>query len=177
MEPHDARLSNEHLRALGRVTANFEAQSMYVRMLAVALIGGDQEVGHIALASLSSRQLAEVLESLARHRLKEIGAGDVEVNQVSEWVKALRASEELRDTILHSAWGVDSTGTVSRLKIPRPKGKLFRLTDTPYGVADVNGAADRIGQATQELLDTLMEGSLARYVAGGLSIGPTGGRL
>ena len=146
------------------MTASFEAQSLVVRAYAACFIDADQHIGHIVLADKSAVQLFDTFESLARYHLERWQTDHQEITSLSAVMKRLRACEEARNSMLHSFWGLGDDGSITRMKIPRTKGKGFRLSHEPSGPDQLNAVADEIEQTTKEFLEMLHTGSLARYL-------------
>lgn len=152
------------LQALGAVCANFEAQSIAVLAVTAGLVNQDQRIGHLVLAGMSAAHRVETFESLARFHLHQLGAGEEEIAKIGNVVKGLRASEDRRNSTLHSVWTLDEAGQASRMKIARPKGKELRIAHESLGHAELMAIADKIGDATLALLTLVETGPLRKLM-------------
>lgn len=108
-------ISDEHYRAIGRISVEFGEIEMWVSSFAWALIDQEQSIGQIVTAGMSFSRQLDLLSSLFQHRCHDT----TKLNDFNDLTKRLSKLSDKRNTIIHSLWlrqSKDST-EATRLKI------------------------------------------------------------
>jgi hypothetical protein len=141
-------MTDEHLKNLGRVAANFQALELRIAFWTWGLIGEDQAVGRMVTAQLPFGKLCVLADSLFEHRAKDHPSRSRFAGVIWQSLKA----EEQRNQLFHSAWlSAPESGEISRLKSSL---KLDRglVTTSPAVTADEIG---RLADAIRALVGEL----------------------
>lgn len=142
-------LSDEHFRAIGKITAIFAALEENVSFYIWLLIGGEQRLGQIITAELSLSQKVALLSSLYRYRSNSAE----EPTELKELLSRVRQAEEKRNAIIHSVWGTGTTReTITRIKTTakRSRGLTFQFQQT--SVRDLDEIADFIAEVAKDVV-------------------------
>jgi len=98
-EKYHTPLSDDYLRALGELTANFNAVDFYLRHSICFLLGLPTPLGLLAFRRLHFRALAETVKDIARSQDTKRSAS---IAAFAE--SAIKLSND-RNDMLHSVWG------------------------------------------------------------------------
>ena len=95
--------------AFGMIARNFSLLEDMVRGMIQIFMGGETLVATIATAEMSFRQSVDVMGSLARYRIGALAESHRQdsLELLDEVLQLCRKSEELRNTYLHSSYGMD----------------------------------------------------------------------
>jgi len=137
-------ISEEHLVALGRVTANFSQLEDELNRLAWDLVG-DFIVGQIVTAELSFKALLNLVSALGRHRLGEAAL----MTELQEAIAKAATAEDERNVIIHSIWFAGHTNDdVHRVKITAKRKVGRRVQSEQVSPADIEKVAQHLAEAT-----------------------------
>ncbi len=147
-------ISDDHLRALGRVVVNFQSLESYISFWVLRFIGPDQAIGQMVTAQLPFGKLCVLARSLFDHKF---GTTRFEVRFTELLDRSLKL-EEKRNQLFHSIWLTDdASGGVSRLKISLRLGKGLTRSSTPVTPQDINGLADDMSKTATALVELILE--------------------
>jgi hypothetical protein len=140
--------SDNHLRALGRITAAFQLLEMRLGLWVSELIGKDQTVGFIITSQLSFKRLCAVLAALFRHKVK---AEDAREKMTLLLRRAVRI-EEKRNAFVHSTWSdpVQESKSI-RCKIFLSKKATSSVQLEPLVHGEMDAVAESIGQLIRDV--------------------------
>jgi hypothetical protein len=113
----NSNVSDEMLRALGRVTVNFQLTEMMLNMLTWMLISEDARIGKIITSNLSFSRVCDVFLSIVR--LKADGQDEL-ITEVEGLIKKASELEQERNTLVHSCYTVASA-TADRIDSNTPR--------------------------------------------------------
>jgi hypothetical protein len=154
-------LSNEHLRAIGKVVTNFAILeheiSWFIWILLGLKTGVDaQELAQILTSELRFRNLIDLFGALYRHRVDE----PARIEELKSLLGSLNEASKKRNIIVHSIWGAGSTGNqITRIKTTAKAKKGLKWQRDPMNVREIDEIADFIGNTCLKLEDFL-----SRYV-------------
>jgi len=139
--------TDDQLRALGRITANFQLLEMLLASWTGALIKTDQAAGFMITSQLSFRRLCELMGTMFRHRITDAEARSV----MERLLKRAAKIEERRNAFIHSTWSDPD----QQLKTARGKLKLSKdgviLHTERLSSAQMNQVGDSISDLIKEL--------------------------
>lgn len=142
-------ISDEHLKALGRIAVNFQALEQFIALLVGRMISDDQTVGRMVTTLLPFGKLCDLAGALQRHRR----GNSSEQEEFMALLSMSRELEQERNAYFHSAWGNDSqSGDVVRIKsnVRSRKGMHHDMVDTD--AAKLNDLADRMASTAKRIL-------------------------
>jgi hypothetical protein len=142
-------LSDEHHRAIGRISVNFSDVEAWAGFFIWQLVGPDQLVGQIVTAEMSFSRKLDLLSSLFRHRFKD----ETLREKLSKLVGRLANLEQRRNTTLHSSWlhqSIDRT-EATRLKITAKRKKGLQQAKQVIKPAELDALADEMAKAVAEI--------------------------
>jgi len=138
----------DHLRAIGRITANFALLELMVSFCVWQLIGSDQRLGQIITAELSFRKLLDLLSSLFRHRVSDPQL----IEELNGLIAEAAQAEEKRNLITHSYWAAsDTRETITRAKMTARRYGGLKHQFEPMSVQDLDDIADFIAAAENHI--------------------------
>lgn len=144
-----ARLDDEQLKAIGRVTVSYSILDFMARSLLARLVGGLEQ---IALTLVITEGFEWTLRKI--DILKGF-ASRLDVREaIQEWLSAVRDLKQRRNIVIHSLWVVaegqdkdeDSEKMLTRLRFTARKAPL-RFDLTEVSVDELNELADDIEHA------------------------------
>jgi len=144
-------LSDEYLRAIGRITVNFAVLERGISSCVESLISSDPKLGHIITAGLSFRSLLDLLSSLYKYRNDNPNA----ITKLDKLIAQIARTGQKRDIITHSFWVIDFPGDEREEKIrgkitaKRNKGLMFQVEKV--SVEELNKIADEIAEVLYEV--------------------------
>ena len=95
------RITDEHLRAIGRVTVHFSVLEMRIRYLVWRLMNCKPEsVARLVTAELGFRQLVQLFSSLYKLRTKDKD----ELKKLKTLLKQIDGASKKRNEVIHSFW-------------------------------------------------------------------------
>jgi hypothetical protein len=160
-------ISNAHLIALGRITANFSQLEDELCRLIWYLLGPDEQLGQVVTAELSFRGLVNLAGALARHRTSD----PTTLQEVEAALKSAIQAEQERNAMVHSTWFAHSTqDEVSRTKLTakREHGRNVQFEMVAPGT--IENVATHIAEATFSVMQTY-----AKMQHGALPLTPPAG--
>jgi hypothetical protein len=141
-------MTDEHLKALGRVAVNFQALEEYISVWVTGLIGPDQAIGQMVTVQLPFGKLCILANSLFEYKFK----GMPFATKFEELIKHSLRLEEQRNQLFHSAWLTDDvSGETSRLKLSLKLGKGLAHTAPPITPQEIGRLADEMKQVATGL--------------------------
>jgi len=141
--------SDEHLRALGKITTNFAMLEEVVSVCIWGLIGEEQRLGRVITTELSFSRKVDLLSSLYRYRINSAE----KLSELNELLNQLALAEEKRNSITHSHWGAGSTKqTITRIKATAKRGAGLKFQFEKMNVDDLNEIADFIAKLAYTVL-------------------------
>src|SRR5207249_786022 len=135
-----ARLSDAHLRGIGRVTVAFGTLEFWAALGVWTLLGADRDTSQTITAELSFRARLNLLGALATQKLAPT---DTLLVNIQQFVRDAGIAEDKRNQIAHSHWTVDASGVVRRLK-SAAKSKGFRQDTIDMSPEHLDALADAI---------------------------------
>lgn len=111
-------LSQDHYRAIGRISVAFSDVETWTNAFLWQLIGPDQLVGQMVTARMSFGRSLELFAALFRHRFKS----PIDRARCEEHLGKLSALESRRNEILHATWMTQSLDQSDALR--------FKITTT-----------------------------------------------
>ena len=149
--------SDERYKALalelGRIVIGFAQIEGVFRHLAWNLIQSDQFTGQVITAELSFKSLLSLISSLIKLKLK---GQEIEA-EIDQRIKRANQLEELRNTYMHSRWGVyeNIEETLRFKQVAKQKMGLRTTHMIKDHTAEVRQAADEMYQLYDEILETI----------------------
>jgi len=142
-----AILSDEHLHAIGLVTAEWAELEYYLHATIWALAGMQNPGrGNAITDHLRAQQLSQALESVALDRFEQ----SPEYDEIQSLCKEIRHQYEERNKFAHAKWQIDHIDNqVYRLN--RRKRKRLSAGWEPYAVSDILTVAKEISHLTDRL--------------------------
>ncbi len=151
-------LSDDFLRALGRISANFQALEASIAFLTWSLINADQTIGQIITSQVSFNRLCDLLSSLFRYRVKEQAL----LEKLEEILRKASEAEQRRNTVIHSVWMTDDvSGEPFRLKITSKRKKGLDIHTENIDAAELNKIADFIRNVAEDMLKFIADSNQA----------------
>jgi len=113
MMRHKVPVSDDHLKAIGKVTVYFSLLEQVISTLIWDLINPhEQRLGRTITVKMLFRNKIELLRKLCRYRLK-----DERLDEFKELLTRCSAAATERNKIMHSLWGSDpKKGYVRRIE-------------------------------------------------------------
>lgn len=149
-------VSDEVLRALGRVTVNFQFLESQVAICTWTLISPDQRVGQIVTHNLSFSKLCDVFGALVQHRTTDQAL----IQEMSDFLRRVSELEQRRNAFMHSNWatseGRPDAGSI-RLKASMDRKKGWKLGAEDLTPAAINSVADAMGSIGNDLLSFIFK--------------------
>lgn len=149
-------ISDDQLKALGRLTAEFSLLEFMIASL-VWWLSGDQASAMILTTHLPFKRLRQAAEALARAKMKTNTAA---LDEIKKIMKRASDHEKDRNRLIHSIWmrlpGVPGGpapapgGPLSRLKMTA--NRKFEVQLEAFPADDINRVADKIGQTTRDVV-------------------------
>ncbi len=145
-------MTEQHLRALGRVAVNFQALEMWITFWVIQLVGPDQKVGQMVTVQLPYGKLCVLASSLFNYRF----VGTPFALEFEALIKQSLKLEEQRNQLFHSAWMTDdASGEISRLKRTLKLGKELAYNSPAMNPDEIDELADKMNQVATELCQLL----------------------
>jgi hypothetical protein len=149
-------VSDAVLKALGRVTVNFQFLESNLSIATWTLISTDQRIGQIVTQNLSFSKLCVVFSALVTHRAKNPTA----VEEVQQLMKKASELEQRRNAFMHSSWatseGRPDAGSV-RLKSSMDRKKGWKLNAEELTPEAINHVADDMTELVNALLNWIFK--------------------
>jgi hypothetical protein len=144
-------ISDEHLKALGRITEQFASLEFVLDRYIRVLIGlEDLEIGEMVAAQLAFKRKVDLVGSIFGYRF----SNDARVDELDAWlVKALNV-EEKRNTIVHSTWAGTEHGPHVALRMKKSVSRKNGLRELWQGMSPE--LIDEIAEEIQGVVNGLM---------------------
>jgi len=143
-------MPDEHLRAIGRVTAHFALLENALAHLAWELLAVPRELGESVTCELSFRGLVSLISSLYRQRATD----PRRIEAVDELLTRASQVEEKRNTIVHSLWlSQGTTDAVVGVKVTAKKTRGLHYHAEQVSVAELEAVAAAALEVAGEVLD------------------------
>ena len=141
-------LTDEQLKQIGRITANFSFLEFVLSFCICGLINDDQRVGQIITSQMSFQNLVHLLGSLFKHR----GFDAEKITAFDKLLGEAMQIEQRRNEITHSIWAThQDEGKSSRVKITARFKKGFEMQWEPMGVDELKQIADSITNVAHKI--------------------------
>ena len=147
------KVPDEYLRAIGRVTVEWNQLESILDLCLIKLLGKDltDPRSHIVFTHMGYPQKMDALKALIGE--VQIPSGS-SLGQYGDKVQPLlKKAQEERNIIMHSKWGVEK-GQVYRSTI-RAKGAL-KTTHVPVPLGEVTAACEYIVNAAEALFASVV---------------------
>lgn len=139
------------LKALGRISVNFQILEASITFFIWNLIGSDQNIGKIITSQVSFSKNCNLLSSLFRYRVQDT----IKIKELNNILKRVGEAEQRRNTIIHSIWTINDED---------PKAKPLRIKITSNRKAGLNMQTEdieaeelnKIANLFSELVDDLI---------------------
>ena len=153
--PEDfGRLSDDQLRAIGRVTANSTALEFMMKIWIGSLTGLIGNELMALVGAMDFQPLANALSNIGR--LKTLD--DPETwDRLSGAIAKARTANDRRNIVIHSFWIATSSGNAVGWKFPRGTPKFYQPEAREMDLPALNSIADEIADAAQQIGDALVE--------------------
>jgi hypothetical protein len=157
-------ISDDHLRAIGLVSVNFQYVESYIAFVTWWLIGSDSAIAQAVTSQLSFRKLCDLCDTLVRLRTQD----EAVLAAVRHLMTKAADAEGRRNQLLHSMWIWSDDGSKDlaiRIKQTARRNMGLRLQYETVDVAELNKFAAELKDLTGDailLLDMLMEKGLIR---------------
>jgi hypothetical protein len=156
----DMPLSDEFLKQLGRVTANFATLEFYLAFAVTGLIGPEQAIGQMITSEMSFKAKLALLNSLLKFKLsaqhKPVAGCEAELIDL---VRVITNIEGKRNHYMHSAWVLadgQDPDKPTRLKITAKQKKGLHQYSEDVGAEDLQAFADEIRAAAEKMTPLLL---------------------
>ncbi|HVA26476.1 MAG TPA: hypothetical protein VMW62_19065 [Chloroflexota bacterium] len=106
MARRELKLSDKHLRALGRINADFQ-ELEFILIGSLGIVLGDENVGSIIASYLPFKGLTELLEAILKDKFPPPAE---QIEAFSGLFRRIRAAEDERNRFIHSSWAVQPSG-------------------------------------------------------------------
>ena len=157
-------LREEFHRPLGRLTMAFSSLENSVAWLVAEMLGADSDVRSILESQISFAKQLSILDGLYRLRVTD----DELLKVWDQLVARLNKSEEMRNTMVHSTWGIwweDSDAiSISRQKNSIKRKKGLRTTKEKADPGEIDRVAESIEETNEDLIQLLIDTSRAGYI-------------
>jgi hypothetical protein len=140
-----SRVSDAHLIALGRITADFSQLEDELCRLIWHLLDRDERLGQIVTAELPFKGLINLAGALARYRTSNAAT----LEEVEAALKSAIKVEQERNTIVHSTWfshGAEAEVSRTKLTAKREHGRRVQFEMVTSDA--IEQAATHIAEAT-----------------------------
>lgn len=143
------QLSEDHLRAIGRITVNFSQLEATLRLIIWSYSGLEtQRTGQILTSELSFRKLLVVFESL----VYEHWPIEDRLDALKPLMDEGRKLNDRRNQIIHSMWTSGGSPNEALRTKPRQK-KGYQLIPETLTVEQLDFEADRMEKLANDLVD------------------------
>ena len=140
-------VSDEQLKAIGRITVAFSFLENTIAFFVWELLGREQRVGQIVTAGLSFNQLVNLFGSLYRHRVTDAE----KIAALETLLKKIEQAQTERNAIVHSEWAAGESGTTNRVRRTARASKGFQLQFRAMDVSDLEKIATFIAEVGAEV--------------------------
>lgn len=154
-------LDDTFLKALGRISVNFQTLEYMLAYFVWILIGPDIRIGQVITTNLSFNRLCEIMRGIFPFRVQN----QILVDELETIIKKALNAEAKQNTVIHSAWLTSDTskGKTKRLKITTSKGELKYQFDD-MDINELNKTADFILEAYDGLASLMHKVKVGGYV-------------
>jgi hypothetical protein len=146
-----SRLSDEHIRAIGGITVNFEVLKLALAAACWSQIGADERIGQAVTAQLSFRRLCELCEALMDLRVPD-DALRAEAHGIL--ARAIHLKGE-RDRVIHAVLALGDAGDPTGFKVAVARGKGVRFAQEPENLTRLKALASNLKSCSEEVLALL----------------------
>ena len=143
-------LTDEHFRALGRITVDFSTLEFVLAGLLAELIAPDRAIGQILASQLSFSKLVTAVGALFLHRASD----GPDTQRLADILKRAAEAEFKRNTAIHSAYLITAgapTDIVTRVKVKTKREKGLSHDAQDMTPTDLNQIADEINSVVKDL--------------------------
>lgn len=142
-------LNDDQLRAIGRISVQFNQLEYSMNALVWTLASPDLNIGRVAFArepfDRMLRRAKRLSEEVSRHS-RELGT------RIQQWATRAGDLQERRNAVVHGVWYLDQpTGDMIALRIGRE-----HLIEPRTSATDLDQLADDIFEARKELAEILL---------------------
>jgi wobble nucleotide-excising tRNase len=147
-------LSNEHYRAIGRISVMFSDVESWTSSFIWQLICPDQFVGQMVTAGMSFPRQLDLLISLFLHRF----ADPSQRESLKELTKRISELEQKRNMVMHSTWILQSSdpNEATRFKITATRKRGLHQSKEITTPAELDTIADGFQKALSDLCDLMI---------------------
>jgi hypothetical protein len=147
-------ISNEHYRAIGRISVMFSDVETWTSSFIWPLISSDQLIGQMVTAGMSFPRQLDLLTSLFRHRFPD----PVKLQSLELLVRRISELEQQRNGVMHSTWLLLSSNPneATRFKITATRKKGLHQKREVITPAELDKIADGFQQALSDLCDLMI---------------------
>jgi len=135
-----APINSGHIKALGRVTANFSMLEFHLNEFTSELISEDIHLGRTILAEVRFLNLTCILRSLYRYRV----SNKVYVREFDNLIDEIQNMERERNMVIHSVWYPNPSGEVTRFKKRSTKKGGLKFDVESWDISKIDEVADQI---------------------------------
>lgn len=151
----NSNVSDEMLRALGRVTVNFQLMEMMINTLTGLLISEDARIGQIITSNFSFSRVCDVFLSIVRLRAD---GHDELITEVEGLIKTASELEHKRNTLVHSCYTVgEGDGGSHRFKYTADRKKGWKFQSERLTPLQVHQIANEMGQLYHSLVKFMIK--------------------
>ena len=146
-------ISDEHYRAIGRISVMFSDVEIWTSAFIWQLIGSEKNVCQMVTAGMSFSRRLDLLTSLFHYRFPDPSL----TKPLGALIKRISALEQKRNTVIHSSWILQSLerNETIRFKITahRKKGLHTKEITRPE---ELDAIADGFQQVLTEFIDFMI---------------------
>jgi hypothetical protein len=148
-------ISDDYLRALGRIAVNHSALADTVGSLALDLIGAGWIVGNIIVAPMSDSQVLQLTKTLFRFRASEATGLEQASRDFDQLVARISNASAQRNAMLHGFWlADDAAGATRPVRMNlRVSNNALRFSTKYPSSAEVHAVSDELDAAMNALLE------------------------
>ncbi len=147
-------ISEQHLKALGRVVVNFQGVEFAIGMAISGCVSrSDQNVGHMIVSQVFAfDRLCKLAGALFDH----LFPGTEQAERFQALLTLALQLEGRRNQLFHSTWAEDLSGEqVSRIKISLDRTKGLKFASPVVTADEINGLATEMASVSDEIIKLL----------------------
>lgn len=141
-------MTDDHLKALGRVAVNFQTMELFIATFVMGLIGPDQTIGQMVTVQLPFGKLCVLAGSLFQYKFK----GTTYATKFDELVRRGLELEAKRNQLFHSTWLTGGNPEeITRLKASLKLGKGLEHSSPSVSPEEIHHLADEMGGVAENI--------------------------
>jgi hypothetical protein len=146
-----SRLSDEHIRAIGGITVNFQILELALAAACWSQISADERIGQAVTAQLSFRPLCELCGVLMDLRVPD---DSLRAEAHAIVARAIHLEGE-RDRVIHAVWALAEAGDTTGIKVAAARRRGVRFAQEPEDLTRLKALASNLKSCSQEVVALL----------------------